>query len=465
MKIQNCLYLHSSRILKAAVPVALLGSMFLGHATPSVQVTAPLPTVDTDSWMTWVENTYPTYFPNHQATINSSTENQQPFVYRAYGVGTKTNYLAVTTVDSKVWVMGEATKDKVVSVGVLSDFAPLVYPGRGVANSYVQGSLQARYFAEINNARIQGGFGLVEQDTRLDSAAQNHANYFGTTFAGAGDGFDVAKYGAQCIRSLCAHEETMGLSFATGVYVEDRVKATGWPYRVGTGAEAGMASEVIGFGSVSNPVAVSGLLNTVYHRIGILDPLLTHIGIGVASSVNDKTSEPFFATVIDSAYNVPRVMPSNWIGVYPGDGAHDVPTVMGAELPNPAPEFAVIGSPISVHLLPTNGNMLAKGFNYILNKSVYTINTFTLTEPNGSVVPGKLMIGENNGSVNVGLGNIFFIPSVALTKNTTYTVHFSGQENGITNLKPLSSNPVTWTYESTVVRTIEKTWTFTTGKN
>jgi uncharacterized protein YkwD len=61
-------------------------------------------------------------------------------------------------------------------------------------------------FTWANNARQKCGLGLLAQNTTLDKAAQNHANYLG-------------------LNQVLGHTETPGLSWFTGATLADRIQA------------------------------------------------------------------------------------------------------------------------------------------------------------------------------------------------------------------------------------------------
>ena len=133
----------------------------------------------------------------------------------------------------------------------------------------------------------------------------------------------------------------------------------------------------------------------------------------------------------------------------------NVQTIMDNEIPNPAPEFSIIGAPVSVHI-----DIQDKGLGYLLDpncpptqncpsiqQQAFHVTSFTVTGLGGALVPGKVITNAVYGAIKKG--NAFFALNGALSKNTTYTVNFVGKETK---------------FDGTFVRDIVKTWTFTTGE-
>lgn len=447
--------------------------------TPDYRVQIPQQPVNTESLMLWAEQTYPQFFAGHPKTVTVPASGTTPSVAYRYYPQTG-NYLAVSPADvttqtyevravdvtapapgAKVYVLGAATQNQAVAVGVPEDFNCAVYPGRCVTNTYAPGSLRDWYFEEINDVRLRMGMGALQQDTRLDTAATNHAMSHQYVF-----------------NPVSAHQETPGTQYFTGVTAEDRATAAGYP--VTTATSTNWVGEVIATGSERYPVAAQELLNTVYHRVGLLSYYWTHIGIGTSDAIGK-------ATVMNPAcLTTCATVPEGWMATYPMDGQQNIPVTMGGtdghnEIPDPAPEFAVIGSPVSIHIKPLAenefisetikgvigyGNSIGLGFTgsggrwyKSVNKEPFAVTSFTLTAPDGTVAPGKVMNQAIDGML--GLGNIFFLPSVALSKNTTYTVRFVGNEMSCKNFVQTAINKMTC--DDVVLRTIDKTWTFTTG--
>jgi uncharacterized protein YkwD len=293
--------------------------------------------------------------------------------------------------------------------------APVFNPGNFAtsvpAATYIAGSVEKSLFDELNLARLNGGFGMLKQLSFLDKAATNHANYVLTNFYTSA-GYSPAMYESDPNTGLAAHAEYPDKPGFTGLRSTDRKIAAGG---------AGSAGEVIAFNP--HPECVSVLLNTVFHRDGLLDTRANEIGIGLAFT------PPFGrACVINTGSTDFRpVYPTGWVGIYPGQGQANVPLGMGGEAPDPAPEIPadVRGSPVTIYT----------------QNPITLISTFTLT-PEGSSQPivSKLLTSkEFPGYIRSTTAHI--LPVQKLLPNTRYTAVFRGT----------TSNGA-----------LEKTWTFTT---
>lgn len=132
-------------------------------------------------------------------------------------------------------------------------------------NAHPLGSQEAEAFARLNRARTECGFGALQQDARLDKAADNHAKYM------------IAE------RMNAGHvQDNLANPFFTGREAEDRATYTG--YRNATGSNA-FVSEGIDPGpgtsrSFNNAHRIAGLLNAPYHALDLLAPY-QHSGIGI----------------------------------------------------------------------------------------------------------------------------------------------------------------------------------------
>ena len=319
-----------------------------------------------------------------------------------------------------------------------------------LSSTYPAGSVELRYFNEINVARGKGGFGLLTQDVSLDAGASHHAAYFDTQYdkpyyvTAAGMlapytgveplnlrytepviyGYNSELYSQidAATSWLRAHTEEVGQPGFTGVLPVNRANAAG--YARGTATSAG---EVIGFENQRDPLdqgCVAELLRTVFHRGFLLESSLVDVGIGTKLSVHGRSR-----TCVINASNArttPTRAPEGWVGIYPGDGATGVATTLGGEVPNPAPEIAIQGLPASLYV--------AKGH-------ALTVTSFTLTSSDRLPVTVKILTQKDFPSY-IGSHQAYIVPYSALKPGTTYTAVFTGKDD---------------------TREIRRTWTFTTG--
>ena len=323
-------------------------------------------------------------------------------------------------------------------------------PTHSLPSTYPAGSVELKYFNDINLARGKGGFGLLAQDVSLDAGASHHAAYFDTQYdkpyyvTAAGMlapytgveplnlrytetviyGYNSELYSQidAATSSLKAHTEDVGQPGFTGVLPVNRANAAG--YARGTATSAG---EVIGFENQRDPLdqgCVAELLRTVFHRGFLLESSLVDVGIGTKLSVDGRSR-----TCVINASNArttPTRAPEGWVGIYPGDGATGVATTLGGEVPNPAPEIGIQGLPASLYV--------AKGH-------ALTVTSFTLTSSDRLPVTVKVLTQKDFPSY-IGSHQAYIVPYTALKPGTTYTAVFTGKDDTLE---------------------IRRTWTFTSG--
>jgi uncharacterized protein YkwD len=282
--------------------------------------------------------------------------------------------------------------------------------------TYAAGSVQLAMFNQLNDVRLKGGFGMLAQDTLIDKAATNHASYlisnYFTSKVPSGIWWDPTVSTVDPVTGLFfGHIETVGHPDFTGVRAINRVSAVGANYAY--------VGEVVSFrGSTQQPAdCVNQLLNTVFHRSGLLNTDLSIVGLSYLDTP-DKVSG---ACVIEPAYaSVPRVRPTGWVGVYPGFNQTNVPIGMPiGESPDPAPNVpnAQKGSPISVYL----------------NSALATVNSFTLVAAGSTLPVPTVQITYSNFPANLTKSEAHILPTQQLQNRTTYNVSFSGTLTDGTN--------------------------------
>jgi uncharacterized protein YkwD len=109
--------------------------------------------------------------------------------------------------------------------------------------------VREQMLAAVNTARKRAGLGPLKADSRLDKAAQGHAE-------------DMLK------RGYFAHESPSGTT------VRERSQAAGYAWRV--------IGENIAFGQTSVDEVMETWINSPGHRKNILTPSFTELGVGLA---------------------------------------------------------------------------------------------------------------------------------------------------------------------------------------
>jgi uncharacterized protein YkwD len=234
---------------------------------------------------------------------------------------------------------------------------------------------------------------LVEE---LTLAAKAHAEY----------------YALYQPKGLSAHAETTGDEGFTGVHPWDR--ADYYEYKGHT------VSEVMSYLKPGTDV-IDGLIDTVYHRLYLLDPFAKEIGYGYSSYDKYKYDYDYhyesYCNVIDiglfyrywledyerkSIGKVPVV-------VYPYNGQLDVPIEFGGEIPDPVPgDLTTAGYPITVQIGARFVDIVGNGAG--------------LKDSSGNDVDFWFLTPEldSNGLLD---NAVCILPTDTLKKGETYTVN------------------------------------------
>lgn len=174
---------------------------------------------------------------------------------------------------------------------------------------------QADMLQTLNDHRYSVGAPTIGADARVNTAAQNHANY-------------------SSANSYMGHFETAGLPYYTGYSAHDRLSAAGW--------STSFVSEVATGGS-SGTAGVNQLWDAPYHRLGMMHPNSVATGWGY-STVGSRGS-----TVGDFVYDFSQ-RPVDFVRS-PAAGQTGIPTSWsGQESPNPLPAgtSGPVGYPIMI---------------------------------------------------------------------------------------------------------------------
>lgn len=283
----------------------------------------------------------------------------------------------------------------------------------------------------INQFRMNGGFGALAADGRLEAAAQAHADYLMTHFYKNGVP-DPILFTLNSAGIPHAHFEESTRAGFTGAVPNDRLRAAGYQPMTSLEVSASQFGASVG-AEPSMKACVDTFMNTVFHRAGLLDTATDNIGIGIGAAVRDSNGFVLRNCVLNLAsQSAPRTLPAQWIGVVPYASQTGVATKMLTEVPDPAPTIAIEGYPVSLQI-----------------PSAYTLNveSFTLAESNGQQV--SVVIVTRVQSILLRANEAYLVPNGALRANTTYTATFSG------TAAPTVAGQTAWS--------VNKTWSFTTG--
>lgn len=257
------------------------------------------------------------------------------------------------------------------------------------APTYAANSQELVAFNEINNFRKSAGLGLLAQNVKADTAAKNHADCIVVT-------------------QNFSHTETSSPCF-TGTNPADRLAFAGY-----TGTVLG--EELSG---VNGSDGVRSLMNTLYHRAGLLNQNISEIGIGF----NSSNPAPL---VIELGYTKKQNNASNFVVGYPVNGQSDIPLSMFPELPNPFPDLSL--STATDYLTKTSSPISIHGE----QNSTITLTSFSLVE-SVSNIPLDVRIVSKSNDVNnyVAANSMYFVGKSPFKISTKYTWVFVGSMNGV----------------------------------
>jgi hypothetical protein len=269
------------------------------------------------------------------------------------------------------------------------------------APTYAAGSQQLAAFNYLNGIRGRCGFGLLKQDTRLDQAADDHANYLALNFSTTG----------------LTHTQVSGLPGFTGVTAGDRAQQRGYPLGIPNQLNPGSVGEGVagGLGApLGTAVGTSQLTQSTYHALGALSDVLD---IGFGAKQIATTSAVVLKYGIQNQAQAQRLA-GDAVALYPCDGESNTLRVHPAESPDPMPGFAFrsYGAPL-----------LAK----VRDDQLLTIDSWTITSAGGVPLPATIRAFRRDPNNGMPLHFAALIPNTVLAPNTTYNVVLRGKNSGI----------------------------------
>jgi hypothetical protein len=266
-------------------------------------------------------------------------------------------------------------------------------------------------FNEINTIRSSLGLGLLAQNTYLDLAAKNHATYIGQNF--------------ETDRSIWGHIENAAYPGFTGVTPSDRALFAG--YAANTGEVVTLDAPN---GYSLTPVQV--FMDSVYHRVGIIDHCIRDIGIGEFTKILKNTA-PFVPFVIDIGVKTCQRNASDFVMHYPASGQTNLPVTMMAETPNPIKDLP----------LNADGSLDFLQTSYPISVASVTGTTIAVTSitvtAQGDTTPLPMTTITASNDPNPGYLSTnwaFFVGKAPFKAKTTYNVAFVGTANGV----PITQN-------------------------
>ena len=267
--------------------------------------------------------------------------------------------------------------------------------------TYAAGSAEAQIFASINTFRGQCGFPAYQQNTILDQAAKNHANY-------------MIANGA-----VITDTEVQGNTGFTGTTGQDRANAQGWP----TGLQATAADAGAEWTNATLTAAqygqsiVDAWASGVYHQATIAYPA-SLIGVGAAQTTLSGFPEVVGGVELAQSTATPAsITTTNNPLTFPCQGVTGVPYKGVNEEPTPPNTTAGgWGTPVTVMGNPTD---------------VVNVTAATMTSPDSTLIQLNVLNSTNDAAGIIGKYQSVAYPLTPLQPNTTYSVNLSGTVNGV----------------------------------
>ncbi|MEQ0776583.1 CAP domain-containing protein [Paraburkholderia tropica] len=267
--------------------------------------------------------------------------------------------------------------------------------GTQATPQYASTSAQSAAFTLLNQYRQQCGFAALQENTILDTAAENHANWEGAN-------------------SQVSDTEQSGQTGFTGATYQARAQYAGFPSTVSVGGASGGGSGLFG-----GEQFVYGLLGGVYHNVVVGYPAdivgfgenETQVTVGSTTYTDSWQSMSFASTQA-----TPQTSGTGPL-MFPCAGSTGLPYRVVAE------------SPTAPNVSSTGWGQPVSAFGLKLTDTV-TIQTATLTDTSGNVITLQVLNSATDPNKLIPAWYATAYPTSPLTPNTTYTANVTGTYNG-----------------------------------
>ncbi|WP_236001830.1 spore germination YkwD domain-containing protein [Paraburkholderia elongata] len=249
-------------------------------------------------------------------------------------------------------------------------------------------------FAALNQARQSCGFTALEENTLLDKASDNHAQYMGVNNAG-GD-----------------TESTSNADFTCATYVA-RAAAVGFPASTfGAGVSAVEYSVSASTNTQYGQALISEWLGGAYHGPAVLVPSGV---VGIGTYQTSYNGYPEVRASISLLNTTLGHISSNAPLTYACQGSTGVLYSVVGEQPAPPNTSGSFGTPIAVVGNPSDTIVLQSG---------------TLTDSSGHAVSLQLLDSADDPNEILAPYMASAYPTAPLTAGTSYTASITGIDNG-----------------------------------
>ena len=300
------------------------------------------------------------------------------------------------------------------------------------APTYSTGSVERGAWSVLMDERAACGFGLVQQETRLDAANAAHAKVLAdlsiaTKVSWGGHGEDSTKPGFTGANAL---DRAIHQGFPSTASVDEIVSAD-TALRSNTSGAQFVPNEAQGASSMRR------LMGTVYHLSGAMYPgRLGGVGSARASTAYDSTTTfevyRFGALIATTDSNAQR-LGSGVVATYPCVAAKHVSATFlpATESPNPFPDVTsssvVYGTPVYLKVDAS---------------SVLAVTSATITRvSDSSSVPVRQVTRASDPAAQVGANEFFMVPTAALVPGADYAVAVTGTVDNVMFTKNFTFMP------------------------
>lgn len=278
----------------------------------------------------------------------------------------------------------------------------------------------------LNDDRARCGFGKLSQNSKLDVAAQGHADYL-------------------ALNNANSHYQTAGNPGFTGVGPGDRLTAAGYSWNldgegIGTTYYGAYFSGKPPSGGIPQysitPVSATNNLRILYSTVYHLRTVMAgnrEVGVGVSTVDNNTNPEGTVSIkrlVINTGTDTgsyQQAIATDSLVSFPCEGTTGINPYFGTELPDPFPTgpdrtMNPYGQPI--YLMSGPGTTLR-------------VNSARLTLQGGSDVPLTTLTKSNDPNQRLTDNEVFIVPTQALAENSTYQFTVAGTNSA----KVTTQNP------------------------
>jgi hypothetical protein len=283
-------------------------------------------------------------------------------------------------------------------------------------------------YAYLNQIRVRAGMTEFSQNSQLETAAFNHANYLVDNF-------------------LTGHSELEETTGFTGVFARDRAVSAGY--------HSLSVTENISYNKNSLD-SIDDLMAAIYHRFAFLNLVQNEVGVGIAHVSEPNPHSAYVYNLGNSEYNAlcegPAFSGSGKIYynvcepdinidgtkyeevketaqgnnpnivLWPADGDDDVPPVFFEENPDPLPDYEVSGYPISIQ------------FNPLTFTEDVEVTEFKLyrDQDNSEIQPTRLLTKSTDPNERFSALEYVLFPLERLDRDTAYRVEAKYTDNSET---------------------------------